>query len=266
MADVQFEIKGERGSISVTTFRSAIYMAFELLREFDSALSGKPRGILGWYVSDLRADSGLLIAVQSRLKPPAVKKRLADTGSAVARTFVSGFHELEHEASTPAYLSESGMIRAHDMVSLIGKNGARGFHISAADAEVDVTRATSENIKRLLPIKRSAIGSVEGLLEKISVHKKPQFVVYHSVSHKAVTCEFDQESMLERVKYALGKRVSVSGVLLKNFKGETLRIKAENLRIMDEESLLPPAGQILPEPEFTDAENAAELLRRIRGG
>ena len=261
MADVQFDIKGEKGSISIDTFRTAIYKAFGLLREFDSALSGKPNGILRWYVYDLRANETLSIVVQSRLKIPAVR----DTGSLVASTFVNGFRQLEQEASTPPYLSESGMIRAQEMVSLIGKNGAQGFRVSAANQQVDITQATAENIQKLLPIRRTAIGSVEGTLEQISIHRKPQFIVYHAITNRAVTCEFDEESMLQRVKDALGKRVNVRGTLKKNFKGETLRIKVEDFRVMGETSII-PADQELPEPEFTDAADTAELLRRIRGG
>jgi hypothetical protein len=265
VADVQFEIKGDKGSISVKTFRSAIYKAFDLLREFDSALSGKPRGILGWYIYDLRAEGGLMIAVQSRLTDSAIKKRFSDTGIVVARTFVNGFEELEHEATTPPYLSESGMVHAQEMVNLIGKNGAKGFRVSAADKQVDITQATSENIQKLLPIKRTAIGSIEGKIEQISIHKDAKFIVYHAITNKAVTCQFHGDITLERVTRALGKRVHVWGTLLKNFKGETLRIKVEDFRIVGESSLI-PKDQTFPEPEFTDADTTAELLRRIRGG
>jgi hypothetical protein len=266
VADVQFEIKGEKGSISVDTFRTAINKAFVLLREFDSALSGKPRGILGWYVYDLYSGNGdLAIAVKSRLKPPALRKRLPDTSTAVAQTFVDGFDELEHEGSTPPYLSEGGMIHAQEMVSLIGKNGARGFRVKAVEKEVEITQATSENIRKLLPIRRTAIGSIEGKLEQISIHRGAKFIVYHAITNKAVTCQFHEEFMLDRVKAALGQRVNVFGELQKNFKGETLRIKVEDFRVMGEKSMI-PRDRVFPEPEFTDAENTAELLRRIRGG
>jgi len=266
VADVQFEIKGEKGSISVDTFRTAINKAFMLLREFDSALSGKPRGILGWYVNDLHSDDDLAIGVTSRLKPPAQRKRLPDTSTAVARTFVNGFDELEHEGSTPPYLSEGGMINAQEMVNLIGKNGAKGFRISSAGKDVEVTKATSENISKLLPIRRTAIGSIEGKLEKISVHRGTNFIVYHAITNKAITCQFHEEFMLDRVKAALGKRVNVSGELQKNIKGETLRIRVDDFQVMSERASLIPQDRAFPEPEFTDAETTAELLRRIRGG
>jgi hypothetical protein len=266
MAHLQFEIKGDLGNISVATFQNAIGYAFGILNDFDAAISGLRRGSLRWYISEFKAANGLLIGVDSRIKDTSKKKRLPDVGAPVARYFIEGFDDLENRVVTPPYLSEFGLVKAHEMVSLIGKNGAKGFRVSDPARSVDITEATSEHIKELLPIKRTAIGSIEGTLEKISVHKIPAFIVYHAISKRAVTCEFDPEVHMDKVKHALGQRVHVRGLLKKNFKGETMRIAVENFRVMSEVSFLKHTEPDFPEPEFTDAADSAEMLRRIRGG
>jgi hypothetical protein len=266
MAHLQFEIKGDLGNISVATFKNAIGYAFGILNDFDAAISGLRRGSLRWYISDFREHNGLLIGIDSRTKETRRRKRISDVSVPVSRYFIDGFDDLENRVVTPAYLSEFGLVKAQSMVSLIGKNGAKGFRVSDPVRSVDVTQATSEHIKELLPIKRTAIGSIEGTLEKISVHSNPQFIVYHAISKRAITCEFNPETHMEKVKHALGQKVHVKGLLKKNFKGETMRITVENFRVMPESSLLPRNEPDLPEPEFTDAPDSAEMLRRIRGG
>lgn len=266
MAHLQFEIKGDPGNISIATLKSAITYAFGVLHDFDAAISGLRRGSLRWYVSDFREHNGLLIGVDSRLKESLEKKRIQDVSVPVARSFVEGFDDLEHRGITPPYLSEFGLMKAQSMVSLIGRNGAKGFRVSDPVRSVDVTQATSNHINELLPIKRTAIGSIEGTLEQISVHRKPHFVVYHAISKRAVTCEFDPDKYMATVKHALGKRVNVAGVLKKNFKGETMRITVETIRVMSETSLLPANVRNWAEPEFNDAPDSVEMLRRIRGG
>jgi hypothetical protein len=92
---------------------------------------------------------------------------------------------------------------------------------------------------------RTALGSIEGMLDRIIVHKMPQFVVHHAITDHAVTCEFDVEKFMDKTNHALGKRVSVAGVLKKNSKGETIGILVENIRIISESSLVPTAAQRL---------------------
>ena len=267
MAHLQFEIKGDLGNISIATFKHSISYAFGILSDFDVAISGLRRGSLRWYISDFREHNGLLIGVDSRLKESLQKKSVQDVSVPVARHFVESFDDLEHRGVTPPYLSEFGLMKAQNMVALIGKNGAKGFRVSSPSRTVDVTQATSDHIRELLPTKRTAIGSIEGTLEQINIHRKPHFIVYHAISKRAVTCEFDAEAHMEKVKHALAKRVNVAGVLKKNFQGETMRIAVENIRIMSETSLLPISiPKDWHEPEFTDAPDSVEMLRKIRGG
>jgi hypothetical protein len=270
MAELDFEIKGKHGEIAASTFERAVAHAVALLREFDSAISGQPRGTLRWYIAGLHSNGNLLVSFQSKVKPtPRKRERTADVSMAVANSFLTGFYDLETKCETPPYLSEFGLQRAEELTSLIGKNGATAFRFVSSNRTVDVTSKTLENIGKLLPIRRTAIGSVEGKLEAINLHKRPRVLVYHAISKKAVTCEFDPEKFMNQAKDYLGRMVTVFGTLHKNINGDTLRVAVDRLCLSDDlradlSAKAPIEAEA--EPEFANAPSTAEYIRRIRGG
>ena len=268
-AHLQFEIQGERGSVSISTYREYVVNAFGILREYDAALSRNRLGGVGWYVTDLRmADKDMVLVVESKPRRWVTKKNLPDFGPTVASTFLSGLSDIEQKAIAPPYLSIFGMERAKHIASLIGKNGASGFRISGDDASVQITKATGEHLQELLPVKRIAIGAIEGTVEQIDIHRKPKFIVYESRTRRAVHCTFDQERLFDDVKDALGKRVNVRGTLEKNAHGDTLRVRnVTTFRVLGENPLLAKQPLPWPDPDFvSDAGDSDDLLRRIRGG
>jgi hypothetical protein len=172
MAELDFEISGKLGQISATTFDSAIHHAVGLLKEFDAALSGRRSGSLQWYIARLGSNGSLLVSFLSRQKPIRTsRERVPDVSLSVASSFVNGFEDLELRAETAPYLSEFGLRRAEDLTRLIGHDGAQAFTFRSLAKEIQVTHQTTENIGNLLPIKRTATGSVEGTLEAIESTK-----------------------------------------------------------------------------------------------
>jgi hypothetical protein len=267
LAELNFEIEGKHGEVAASVFNEAVFHAVGLLREFDSAISGKPRGSLRWYIENLHSNGRLLVGFRSRTIPPKKRReRTEDIGPAVTSSFLTGFEDLENKCETPPYLSEFGLRRADELASLIGERGPSGFRFTSENRAIAVTSKTSENISKLLPIKRTAIGSVEGKMEAINLHRKPRVIIYHSITNKAVTCEFDAEKFMDQVKDDLGQRVVVFGMLHKNINGDTLRVSTE--RIIRPEDLASGHQEdpTWSDPEFASASSTAEYIRRIRGG
>ncbi len=268
MAIIDFEVHGQPGEIALRTYKRATDLAFGVLSDYDAGITGLRHGGLRWYIRTVeqRASAGIFLRVYSK-ETDLLKRRVsADPSVSVAGAFVGGFDDLENKMKTPPYLTELGMMKAQEMVGLIGKNGAVGFSVSVEDKRVEITEKTANNIRQLLPLKRTAIGSVEGTLEKISVHKDFNFVVYHSITKRAVTCQIREPEMMQLAKEALGKRVSVTGILYKNFQNETKRVSVQRMRIIGSGLIIVPGiDRHWEEPAFSDAEDSADLLRRIRG-
>jgi hypothetical protein len=175
---------------------------------------------------------------------------------------MGGLDALENRATMPPYLSENGMMRVQDLSGLIGHNGARAFRFTSDSKEVLVTSKTNENVSKLLPIRRTSIGSVEGKLEAVNLHKNPRFIVYQSVNKKAVVCSFDADRFLAKIRESLGKRVVVSGNLHKNVAGDTLRADVSRIRVIGEENIASVVG--LGDPYFSGLPTE-DYLKDIRG-
>lgn len=266
MAELNFEIQGSHGDITVTAFEKAVATAVLLLREFDAAVSGIQKESLSWYVDRLNSNGNLNIRFRSRVKVIRGIKEAQDVSGRVLSSLLSGLDDLENKCSIPQYLSEYGMQTAARLTSLIGKNGTTGFQFAYENRSVAVTSRTSENIGKLLLTKRTAIGSVEGKLETINLHGTPRVQIYHAITKRAVTCRFDPALFMPQIKEFLGKRVIAFGTLEKNINGDTLRVRLDRLELP--EAVYARATKRYQSefglPDFANTSSTAEYIKRAR--
>ena len=150
---------------------------------------------------------------------------------------------------------------------MIHRNGAKGFSATDYERKVDVSEKASKTINDLLPVVRDSIGSVEGRLEEISIHRRKKFVVYHAVTKKAVNCLFHDDALLDRVIAALGERVVVIGNVFSNAKAEPVRIDVIEFQLLDSSRRIPTTAELTgSDPNFTGDLSTDEFIRRIRHG
>lgn len=269
MAEVDFEIKGNPTYISAHTYRCAVSNAVFMLDEFDAGFSGvgDGRGNSVWYIGFLHSNGSLLVRFLSRPRHRRSAIVQQDNSISVANELISGVDVIERKGEVPRYLSEIGLKRAEKLSQLIGKNGAAGFSFTAAKKSAVVTQKTAENIHGLLEIKKTAIGTVEGHLDGVNIHRNPRFIVYHATTKKAVTCKFDESISLDTIKEYLGRRVLAFGRLQKNSNGDTVRMQAHRIEAVDmEKRFYIPESSDLQIPHFATSPTTEEYLRRIRGG
>lgn len=272
MARMRFEIEADSGGVSLPIYNTATFKLMQLLREIDSAISGKTGGIIGWYVIDLAKNGTLGLEVESRLKKPPKRYRdrqTRDTAPAVTQSFVTGFENLEVRGISPPYLSEHGLEKMLSMMDLLHKNGAKGFIATSVEdhRSVAVTERAARTLRELLPPRREEKGSVEGTLETISIHRRKTLIIYDSLSHKGVTCILPKEEPLKQATEALGKKVVISGLVCFNIKDEPVKIVVGNLRVLGLGKQLPTAAQLTgSDPDFTGDLTTDEYIERIRRG
>ena len=141
MARLRFEIQPDRGGVSLPTYNFATLKLIQLLREMDSAISGKFGGSVNWYVADLGKNGTLSLEVESRLKKPRKRRPISiqDTAPAVTQSFVTGFENIEKRGISPPYLSEFGLRRLDEMIALLHGDGATGFIATSVDDRRSVT-------------------------------------------------------------------------------------------------------------------------------
>ncbi|HEY2390116.1 MAG TPA: hypothetical protein VGK22_03000 [Candidatus Angelobacter sp.] len=268
MPVLRIDIVGDPKSIPFRTFGHVANDSLSILGDLDRALSFRSGGSTEWFMNDISKNGVLRLEIYSQLKARNVR---ADVGRDIANSFVTGFKTLEIEGKSPAFLSDKGMRKAEHLTSLIDERGARAIVASIPETEkaVEITRHSATNIQKLIPEAYTAIGSVEGLLETISVHKNKKFIVYQGMTGKAVTCQFPKLELMDKVKQFLGERVQVSGIISRNEKGEPVRVllqKESDLKIFGYDLKILPFKKLGgSDPNFTGDLSTEDFIRKIRG-
>ena len=91
-------------------------------------------------------------------------------------------------------------------------------------------------VDELIGTVSAAIGSVEGTLEALTIHKTTAFSVYDAITARRVPCNCSRE-ILNKAMEHFGKRVSVSGEIKFNVQGEVISIKVSEFLPLGEGSL-----------------------------
>jgi hypothetical protein len=270
MARLRFEIKGDTGDISLPVYSMATMKVVQLLRELDSAISGRGGNSLNWYVENLSKNGSLTLEVQSKVKPPPKDaKPRKDVSVAVANSFITTFENIQDRGISPPYLSEYGLEKLQAMMGLLHKNGAKSFVATAVDQSrsISVTEQAEKTLRALLPPTRIYDGTVEGRLETVSVHKEKKFVIYHSLTRKAITCAIASDTDLQLATNSLGRKVMVFGRISVNVKNEPLRVSVTSIRVLGAGKRLPSASELTgSDPFFVGDMTTDEYIRSIRRG
>ncbi len=271
MAKLRFEIEGKPNDVALTSYLGATQSLLDVLRELDAAITGKFKGTLRWYVSALHSDGNLAIDLVSRLKPPTqLQERRreipSDRSPQITDSLITGFDNLERFGVSPPYLSEDGLRRIDAMFNIFQRNGAHAYRATDIDKgrSVEVSSNAAKAVRDLLPVSRSYIGSVEGRLETISIHRQQRFIIYHARTNKAVTCHFDDAEMIPQLAAMFGARVLASGLIRSNVKGEPTRLRVEDIKVLGGRPLPTTLEMSGSHPNITDGMSTDDYIRSIR--
>jgi hypothetical protein len=271
MSVLRLDIEGNPERIPYRSFIQVANNSLAILDDLDSAYSRKSGVTLDWYVRNLSKNGSLRIEVFSQVKQMK-RANYEDVSQSVSASFVTGFRALESDGRSPELLTERGMRRAKTLTHLIGHDGLEAVHASVPGTpiETEITRKSAANIDVLIPAASHSMGSVEGVLEVISIHRSQRFVIYQDRTNKAVTCFYGKLPLLDKVKGALGKRVVATGKLFRNAKNEPIRLNLESesqFKIFGNDDF--PAYDLLglggSDPDFTGHLTTDQFIENIRG-
>lgn len=232
MTTMRLKLEGPGKSIAADALSTAVRSWLNVIENVDAAVSGQGKITLKWYIDDLSTGSvNVALRAESLLENH-------NFGNEVVHEAIRGMHMLETKGLTPPYLTYTGIKAAKGLVKLIGRKGVSGISLSGEGEETELSKAAANSIDQLTKVRRRSIGSVEGKLEMISVHRRHEATVYHAHTHKAVRCRFP-ETMLEDVKAALGQRVIAAGEVQWNAKNEPVTIMVSSIRPLRPQIKLP---------------------------
>jgi hypothetical protein len=267
MADINLEIAGENGKVSARALQTGVHQTVRLLDEYAHAMAEKGSAPLQWNVRDLKSNGSFTVGFYSS---PIFGRKTSrvDYSPQITSELVHGIAQIDLKAVTPPYISEVGMRRVESFVGLIERHEAQSFTLYSQGASASVTHKTGENLLKLIEIKRTAIGSVEGRLVGINVSRSLKLSIIHQVTRKAVSCVVDEKYM-ELAKAALGKRVIIRGTLYKNLNGDTVRIQMREgeIQVIGPGTMTDYLASISAEPipSFAQTRDTEEYLIGSRG-
>jgi hypothetical protein len=233
--------------IPVATFVEAASRLCALLAEVDTSISG--RHSLEWGIAGLRASSAVLEAT-----PRVLRDDYPDNSPEVISAVVMGMQQIDKQATRPKFFSDEALEDAKQLAGVlngyIDRIDLRAIVRGRPPVTASVTQRVAANVNELIGPRYTALGSIEGTMELVSIHGTVYFNVYDLVTRRKVRCICEREILNELIG-SLGKRLLVYGEIRFNAAGLPVSIRVEKVRVLRERAELPqptdlkriPAGQ-----------------------
>lgn len=223
----------EGDEVMAKTFVRAAQCLLDILSEVGRSVSGGKN--LEWRFSDLSLGSARLA-----MQPKSGAAREHHAAAAISRT-ISGLAELAETAQHPAHFTHKALTRARTLGTLAAaapeRIRASSSGRSIAARTCSITRELATHARQAMRRPPPEFGSIDGILEAVSIHGQVAFVVYDPLTNDRVECRCDRPT-LDRAVPRLGKRVFVSGEIHYRADGEPMSLQVDSLDIPDERSLL----------------------------
>lgn len=246
------KIEGPSGRVPASALAGVLTESLNILENLRKLARDKP---VTWYVTDLTIGSA--VAALSADDVDSAPLRLA-------REYVNGIRIVEAGEALPPFFSDASLKRLVRMTGPLSSQNASYLDVSVGENgsanSVRVTGQTADNIRQLRAPNSKAIGSITGVLDTISVRKGAQFQVVDPVWNRPVSCRFSINRK-ESVAHALERRVVVSGTVVRNRKGQPIRVDDADFAILPDAS--PLAELVGLDMGFTGGLSSHEYMERI---
>lgn len=253
------QVEAAHATVPLRSLLDMLGSVLALIRELDSAITGDSRGTMEWVVVDLHASDLTAVIEQRPRRGPA-----HGSGGQVARLLAGGFGQLQDGGTIPPYFSDVSLHRVESITSKLPAAGAFSVTAAAARTTGRVDVKVRERVRHLLAPTYTAIGSVMGRLEMISVHRGQRFTIYEQRTGRAVRCSPGSVGF-ELVKESLGALVLASGEIRRNASGDPLTLSVDSIERWPS-TRIPSLDELYgSDPAFTGDLTIDERVAEVRG-
>ena len=258
---VSLSLRGD--FIPIVALAAAMNDLSDLLAQLDVSISGKER--LEWGMKAMRTRNAVIEAIP---RVPNEEDYNFNMAHKIIPALLIGTKAMGKKPVRPEFFSDGALDSLKDLATIANGDVRRVFITGSLNGKparpIHIKPTVKTNVDELIGPRYSTIGSVEGNLDTVSLHRSPRIFVYHAITHKAVRCRFNME-MMEQVRAALGKRVIASGTVHYNRQGEPIRVDMERLRVLGQDRL-PTTADMTGTIEWPEDVSTDEFIRSIRGG
>lgn len=162
---------------------------------------------------------------------------------ALVGAVAEGLSMVEDRAERPPYFNDRALVQARALGNL--STDEIPVRIRDGTNVVRLTKQTVAHVDQVTGSAQPRVGTVEGQLEAVDIHGRPQFVVWERLTGTRVECVADVEAIsLDELREALGRRVAVRGRIRASKSGKKRRVDASELRVFPAEEDLPSADEV----------------------
>jgi hypothetical protein len=261
---ITLRIEGEE--IPAQALYQKIGAELEALRDIERSVtedrSEPPPTSVKWVVESIRAESPVVMTLRAE---PATEDAQETVGEEVIAAFTAGLKEIQSHAPLyrlPPYFTMPVLEAVRELARPVGED-VTGVTIITPEDTVQLSTQANANIDRFLRPVYQHYGSVEGVLQMVSVARPtPQFSVRDSVSGRAIACSVPRE-LLDHVLRVFGRRVTVYGRVRTNELGDVLSIRVEQIEAFPPENELPSIRQVAGAFDLTGGKSIEDHLASL---
>jgi hypothetical protein len=243
---ISVQIAGKNDSIPADVFLSTLEDLMSVIRDVDSAVSGRTQGSIRWGIAALQKNSPALVEFRGVSKLPK-----GDFTSTVQLSVVGGLDVLTREPRSPQYYSYSALTKVRRIA--VKAKRMSGITIFSQDQTVTMSQTVVSNIDYLIGSGSVALGSIRGSLDSVTVHHGNEFRIWTEGESRPVTCRFRQSILGEVVRH-LKSDVEVFGELRRNSRGEPIYMSVEEF------------FPVTPLGDLPSIEKMSGLVKNLYGG
>lgn len=218
-SDVTLELDDQ--AITITEFGKAVEHFLGLIREV-SRTTAPAKDPSSWFVDVYGGSVGLGVRAKSDVYS-------LEEMNLIRNAVLNGLYEIE-QGYRPAVFSDKAVDHSKQLATLVNqKNEPLAVRVwSGKDRTVSLSRETAVKAESLLSPVYEDEGSVDGTLEKVNAHGAREFVVFDTVTGRAITCHID-DSLLHDALLNFLKRVEVLGRVRYRRDGQPVSIHATEI-------------------------------------
>lgn len=267
MPQLAVHVNGDTKSIDAKKALQGMQQLLDLLKDIQSGVQRErdvDQSETTWRVTDLQLGSVHAQFAPSHLDTDDDERVLQGSFS----TLIRGFRMTEQGPEIPDDWSTTTVERAKKVATLLSSASSEGTDIGVFGDDgrsVRVTRKSVTHIASVVSRRRRSIGSVSGVLETLTVHRKFEGTLWTDKGNHRVVVRFNGEQ-LDEVRSGLNHRVRMHGILERNYRNEPVSLELREFQLLpdygDGPKLSAAGGSI---PDFTGGMTEPEYLRQIRG-
>jgi|GEM_PF-2319574 hypothetical protein len=212
------------------------FMAF--LHELGKSMADTTRDPVEWVVRSVHASS-----LDFALDTEALSDRTPpDLPPAIKRAASLGLRVLHSGAERPEFYTDRVLEAACEFASLADEE--MPIRVGNAAGALSITPIIKTHIEEILVAPITAIGTVEGKLESVTVHDRRVFNIFDPLTRERIECHFAHRIKVEDIARAIERRVLVTGEIRYRDSGEIASVKAEDLAVIPLDADLPTADDV----------------------